>query len=279
MKRFSFVNNKHLLKTGIIIFPLIITLFPIYWILNTSLKPMSEVYSSPATFYPHGFTFDAYKSLFSGGAFLPAIGRSAIIAISVSFITILFSVPCSYAIARLKFRTKLFISRTILFSYLVPAAVLYIPLYNTIYRLGLINNILSLIIAYPTFTIPYATWILIPYFASIPYELEEAGLVDGCTKVKVMITLIIPLTTPGIVTTFIFSFTQCWGEYLYALVMVNKSNVRTVPLVISGLIWGDMFPWPEIMAGGAIMCIPILLIYMFASNLLVNGLTAGSIKQ
>jgi multiple sugar transport system permease protein len=145
--------------------------------------------------------------------------------------------------------------------------------------LNLTNNLFGLMLIYPTSTIPYAVWILTPYIKTIPTELEEAAYVDGCSKLVSMIRIVFPLSLPGIITTFVFSFTICWGEYLYALVSMIQENSKTMPLIISGLIWGDMYPWQQIMAGGIIACGPIILIYMFASKYLISGLTAGGIKM
>ena len=257
---------------------LIIALFPIYWMLATSFKPQVEVYLADPTIIPKAPTLDAYRALFTKSNYLSGVKNSFIIALTVSLLTILLAVPCSYAISKLRFVGKSFASRAVLVTYLIPAAVLYIPIYMFLTRLGLSNDLRGLMIIYPSITIPYAIWILIPYFSSIPKDLEEASLVDGCGRVGSMLRIVVPLAIPGIITTFIFSFTMCWGEFLYALVSMTEELKKTYPLIINGLIWGDLYPWPQIMAGGICACVPIVVIYMAASKYLIGGLTAGAVK-
>ncbi|HHW31698.1 MAG TPA: carbohydrate ABC transporter permease [Clostridiaceae bacterium] len=276
MKKSPWFNIFSFTVLGIAI---LISMFPIYWMIITSFKPMSEIYLRKPTFWPQKFTLSNYIALFTETTYLRGISNSIIVAMTVATFTIIVSLPASYSIARLKFKGKLFASRIILYTYLIPAAVLYIPLFVLMTNIGLTNSLYALMLIYPTFTIPYATWILIPYLGSIPFELEEAALVDGCKRISSMVRIVLPLASPGIVTTFIFSFTQCWGEFLHALVNISDKNLRTFPLVINALIWGDLYPWGQIMAGGIVACLPILIIYMVASNALVGGLTAGSIKQ
>lgn len=146
-------------------------------------------------------------------------------------------------------------------------------------KVGLSNTITGLMLIYPTFTLPYAAWMLIPYIRSIPYDIEEAAIVDGCNRIGSMYKIVFPLAIPGIVSTFIFTFALCWGEYLYSLVNINSTEMKTFPVIISNLIYGDIYPWGQIMAGGILAGIPILVVYMLASNFLVGGTTAGGVKQ
>ena len=145
-------------------------------------------------------------------------------------------------------------------------------------KLHLTNTIWGLIVIYPTFTLPYVAWILIPHVASVPQELEEAARVDGCSRFGIMYQIVLPLVLPGLISTTIFAFAMCWGEYMYALVNLTSSRVQTFPLVISGLIYGDMPPWNQLMAGGVLAGIPVILIYMIASSRLVGGATDGGVK-
>ena len=162
---------------------------------------------------------------------------------------------------------------------MLPTSVLYIPLYILVARMGLTNTLWGLILIYPTFTLPYVAWILIPHVQSIPVALEEAAMMDGCSHFMIMYRIIFPLALPGIISTTIFAFAMCWGEYLYALVNLTSATVQTFPLVISSLIYGDMPPWNQLMAGAIMACIPIIIIYMLASSSLVGGATAGGVKQ
>lgn len=261
-----------------IVICLIFALAPIYWMFNTSFKGQAEIYSKIPTLYPHDFTMESYQVLFGKTAFLNGVKNSLIVAAVVSAFSILVAYPAAYTLARMKFAGKKFFSKTILFTYLLPTSVLYIPLYIFVSKMGLTDNILGLILIYPTFTLPYVAWILIPHIASIPFDIEEAAVMDGCSKFQIMYRIIFPLALPGIISTTIFAFAMCWGEYLYALVNVTKTSMQTFPLIISGLIFGDMYPWGQLMAGAITACVPILIIYILASSSLVGGQTAGGVK-
>lgn len=252
---------------------------PIYWMLNTSFKEQAEIYSRIPTLFPQNFSLESYKTLITGTAFLTGLKNSLIVAFVVSAFSLLVAYPAAYTLARIKFKGRQAFSRGILFTYLLPTSVLYIPLYIFVAKAGLTDNILGLILIYPTFTLPYVAWILIPHIASIPTDIEEAATVDGCSKFRIMYQIIFPLALPGIVSTTIFAFAMCWGEYLYALVNVTKTSMQTFPLMIAGLIFGDMYPWGQLMAGAILACVPILIIYMFASGSLVGGATEGGVKM
>ena len=256
---------------------LIIAMFPIYWMINTSFKNDSEINRTTATFFPERFTTSGYKELVRDKFFV-ALRNSLFISLTVATLTILLALPASYSIARLNFFGKKVVSQSFLFAYMLPAAVMYLPMFIMLSRLDLTNNIGGLILIYPTLTIPYATWILIPYLSTIPKDLEESAMVDGAGRLQTMLRIVFPLALPGIMSTFVFCFTMCWSEYLYALINISSTKYKTFPLILAGLIKGDLYPWNEIMAGGAIACIPVVLIYMFCSKYLIGGLTAGAVK-
>ena len=272
-------KSAKILSIAFIIICLIVALFPIYWMMNTSFKGQAEIYSKIPTLLPKKFTLDSYVTLFTKTNFLSGLRNSLIVAAFVSIFSVFVAYPAAYTIARMKFKGKKVFSKTILFTYLLPTSVLYIPLYIFVSKVGLTDNILGLMLIYPTFTLPYVAWILIPHISSIPFDLEEAAIVDGCSKLRAMYQITFPLAMPGIVSTTIFAFAMCWGEYLYALVNITKSSMQTFPLVIAGLIFGDMYPWGQLMAGAIIACVPILIIYMLASGSLVGGNTAGGVKM
>lgn len=254
-------------------------IFPIYWMLNTSLKSQGEIYARIPTMIPQNITLEAYEYLLLETNFVSGLRNSLIISVFVSLFSILVAYPAAYSIARVRFKGRKFFSKVVLFTYLLPTSVLYIPLYMFVSSLKLSNNILGLMLIYPTFTLPYVAWILIPHIASIPLELEEAAKVDGCTRFGAMYRIVFPLALPGIVSTTIFAFAMCWGEYLYALVNISSREMQTFPLVLSALIYGDMPPWNELMAGAILACIPILIVYMISNSALVGGKMAGGVKQ
>ena len=267
-----------ILSRVFIILCVVVSMAPLYWMVNTSLKPQAEIYSAVPTLFPKDLTTESYSYLMTETNFLSGVKNSLIIAIVVSIFSIVIAYPAAYAIARLKFKGKKLFSKSILMTYPLPTSVLYIPLYILVSQVGLTDNILGLLLIYPTFTLPYVAWVLIPHIQSIPYDLDEAAIVDGCTRFRVMYQIIFPLALPGIVSTTIFAFAMCWGEYMYALVNITSETMMTFPLVISGLIFGDMYPWGQLMAGAILACVPIVIIYMLASSSLVGGKTAGGVK-
>ena len=159
------------------------------------------------------------------------------------------------------------------------AIVMFIPFYLLISRIGLTNSLFGLMLVYPTFTIPYATWILTSYFKTIPVEIEEASLIDGCSRVETMSRIFFPLASPGIISTMIFSFTLCWSEYLYALVFVTDSWNKTITVGLADLIFEDILEWGQLMGGAVIAAVPVVLLYMIASSGVVSGLTEGGVKE
>ena len=272
-------RTSKILSHVFIVLCLIVALFPIYWMLCTSLKSDGEIYQKIPTMIPKRFTVEAYSYLLTKTNFLNAIKNSLLVATVVSLLSIAVAYPTAYTLARTKFRGRRVLSKAVLFTYMLPTSVLYIPLYILVARLGLTNTLWGLVLIYPTFTLPYVAWILIPHVQSIPVALEEAAMMDGCSHFMIMYRIIFPLALPGIISTTIFAFAMCWGEYLYALVNLTSATVQTFPLVISSLIYGDMPPWNQLMAGAIMACIPIIIIYMLASSSLVGGATAGGVKQ
>ena len=271
-------KSVKILSRVFIILCVIVSMAPLYWMVNTSLKPQAEIYSATPSLFPQNLTTESYTYLLTETNFLSGVKNSLIIAIVVSLFSIVIAYPAAYAIARLKFKGKKLFSKSILMTYLLPTSVLYIPLYILVSQVGLTDNILGLLLIYPTFTLPYVAWVLIPHIQSIPYDLDEAAIVDGCSRFRVMYQIIFPLALPGIVSTTIFAFAMCWGEYMYALVNITSESMMTFPLVISGLIFGDMYPWGQLMAGAILACVPIVIIHMLASSSLVGGKTAGGVK-
>jgi multiple sugar transport system permease protein len=256
---------------------LVAALFPIYWILVTSLKPTAEIYRLVPTFWPEQITTEGYVKLLTSTRFLEWLRNSAVVAAIVSLLSLVLSVLAAYGLARFRFRGRRSVAFLILVAYLLPPALLFIPLYILVTRVGLSGSMAGLILVYPTITIPYATWVLTSYFRSISIDMEEAALIDGCSRMGALRYVTLPLAAPGVVSTFIFAFTLCWSEYLYALVILSGSQ-QTVPLGLSSLIVADVPRWNEIMAGAIISSVPIALMYIIASRFIVSGLTLGGSK-
>ena len=273
----NITGRKTLTYATLLVF-LIFALFPIYWIFITSMKTQLEIYNIVPTFWPGKIVWTSYSTIFSSPKFVINLRNSLFVATVVSLVTIGFSAFAAYAISKLKFRGRKTMSKSILYAYLMPRTVLFIPLYILVCRLGLNNNIFAMVLLYPTFTIPYATWMLSAYFSSIPKELEEAAVIDGNSRVGALFRVIFPLSLPGIVATAIFSFTLCWCEYLYALVVLTDEMSRTLPLALSDMIVADAFAWGPLMAGAMVATVPAVILYIFASRYLMNGMTLGGVK-
>lgn len=269
---------KSVLKYLLVISCVVIWLLPIYWMVTTSLKPTSEIYRAVPTLFPQRPTLESYMYLFKNTEFLNGVKNSLVVALTVSTFSIVIGFPASYAIARLRFRMSRTFSTVLLLAYLIPSSVLYIPLYNMVSRLGLSNSIFALIVIYPVFTLPYVAWVLTPHIRSVSRSIEEASIIDGCNRFQTMFRIVLPSVSPGIISTFIFTFTLCWGEYLYALVNILSEKSKTYPLIITSLIYGDLYPWNQIMAAGTLVCIPVVILYTLANKYIIGGMTAGAVK-
>jgi multiple sugar transport system permease protein len=258
---------------------LVIALFPVYWMLVTSLKPARDVYSLVPQLWPKSPTLTPYRTLFERTDFALFMKNSLVVSLATTAFTLLIATLAAYAIARIPFRGTPVLSRGILFAYLMPQSVLFIPLYILLARLKLDNTLTGLVLIYPTITVPYATWILIGYFRSIPQGLVEAALVDGCSQLAAMARIVLPLAGPGLVATGVFSFTLCWSEYMYALVAITNEQVKTLTLGLQGMIVADVPPWGQLMAGAVLATLPVVVLYTAASRYLVTGLTLGAVKE
>ena len=259
---------------------LVVTLFPFYWMTITSLKSDSELYNiknNPLALLQPVLT--QYQRLLNDTLFPRWITNTLIVSIVSTTISLVFSTLAGYSLARMRFRGATSIGWAIFVTYLVPPTLLFLPLLGVVSSLGLSNSLWSLILVYPTFLIPFGTWMLIGYFKSIPHELEESALVDGATRLQAMIRIILPLSLPGLLSVGIFSFTLSWNEFIYALVFLSDVTIKTVPVgVTSELIRGDAFYWGELMAGALLGSVPVAVIYSFFVEYFVAGLTAGAVK-
>ena len=196
----------------------------------------------------------------------------------VTALTTVISCLSGYAVARLRFPGRESMASLILILYLVPPALLFIPLYRVLAELGATNSLMALFLSYPTFTVPFCTWLLIGFFKALPIELEEAAMVDAATRVQALRRVLLPLAAPGIVASAIFAFTLSWNEFLYALIFIQDETMTTVPVGLNLLIYGDVFHWGQLMAASVITTVPVVALYMFIHRWMVEGLAAGSVK-
>jgi len=219
-----------------------------------------------------------YVSIVQDGLF-GYFKNSLIVSVAATAVSVSIGILAAYSISHFRYRGRALFSQLILYVYLFPGAVLFIPLLIVINTLGLTNTLLSLVVAYPVFGMPFAAWILTGYFSTIPRELEEAARIDGCSRMGALFRVILPVAMPGIVSATIYCFLLSWNELLYAFTFVTSEAKKTLPMWLSERILGDVFMWGELMAGAILMLIPILLIYSLGTKYLVRGLTAGAVKS
>lgn len=262
---------------AMLVVALLFVLFPVYWMVITSLKLPREIYRVPAL-WPQVFTLNNYRILIEDKEFLVAIRNSLIVASSVTLISLLVASFAAYSMVRFRTRFRGLIGRLILFAYLTPTSLLFIPLSILIAQLQLGNTLHGLILVYLTFSLPVSTWMLQAYFAGVPRELEEQGMIDGLTRLGALFRIVLPLSAPGLAAVAIFTFTGAWNELLLALVLITSESRRTAPLALNYLITSDVLPWGPLMAGAVLSSVPLMILYFLAQRYIVQGMTAGSVK-
>ena len=260
-----------------LILTVVIVLFPLYWMVTTSLKIPREISRQPSLF-PDLFTWRNYHTLIDDKHFLTNMKNSLIVATSVTAISLIISSFCAYSLVRYRYKFKGVVGRVILFAYLTPSSLLFIPLSIIIARLHLGNSLYGLILVYLTFSLPLSTWLLQGYFRGVPKELEEQAMVDGSTRMGAMFKILLPLSGPGLAAVAIFTFTGAWNELLLALIFITSEDKRTVPLGINYLITSDVLPWGPVMAGAVLSSLPMMILYFIAQRFMVAGMTSGSVK-
>ncbi len=257
---------------------LVFVLFPFYWMTVTSFKTEDQMRSLVSMFWPSPFVVENYTQLLTKTDFAIWYRNSAFVAVSSTLVATAIGTIGAYALARLSFLGRAFLSSATLITYLVPPSILFIPLYAQIRTMGLADSLAGLIAAYPSFTVPFVTWLLMGYFGSIPEELEEAAMIDGATRFGAFRRIILPLAAPGVLAASLFAFTQAWNEFLYALVFISDVKQRTLPVGLSTFITGDVYGWGYLMAGAVLTTLPVILVYTYLQRYMVEGLTAGSVK-
>ena len=260
---------------------LFVVLFPFYWMVITAFKRDNDLYN--LTTAPFWFkeppTLDHLKLLIEGTLFLSWLRNSIVIGVLVVAITLLLALPAAYALARMKFRGAQPLSTAMFLSYLIPSTLLFLPLSQIVRGLGFTDSIWALVLVYPSFTLPFCTWLLMGFVRTVPKEIEESAQIDGCTRFQAFRMIILPVIVPGIITAGIFAFTLTYQEYIYALTFVSASANKTISYgVTTDLIRGDVFYWGSLMSGALIGAIPVAVVYAFSLDHFIHGLTAGALK-
>jgi multiple sugar transport system permease protein len=260
---------------------MILMLFPFYWMLITSIKPNRELYSQRVMpLIVHQPTLKHYYDLLSETNFVTWTYNTLLVAVVTTVVSLILGTMMAYPLARMKFPGAAIVAIGVAATYLVPQPLLFIPMADIINRLDLGNTLTAVMLTYPTLLIPFCAWLLMGYFKSVPRELEEAARIDGASRFQAMARIVLPLCTPGLLSAGIFAFTLAQNEFLYALIFLAKSDVRTVPVgAITELIRGDVFYWGQLMAAALLGSVPVAIIYSFFVDYYVAGLTAGSVKS
>ena len=270
--------GRGVLAYGFIGLLLLVVGVPFYWMVNTSLKTSAQLQSLTPYYYPSPATLRNYAALLGTTNFPTWIKNSALVAVGATLVTVAVSSLAGYSLTRIRYPGRRFLATTVLVVYLVPPTLLFIPLYTILKSFDLVNSLWALLVAYPTFTVPFCTWLLMGFFRSIPRDLEEAAMVDGATRLGAFTRVILPLTTPGILAAALFAFTLAWNEFLYALVFVHNTELKTIPVGLNDLMFGDIFLWGELMAASVLTTLPVIVLYSYLQRYMVEGLTAGAVK-
>jgi multiple sugar transport system permease protein len=266
---------RNLLAWGVVL----VVAFPLIWMVLTSIKPQSELFHIPPSFLPQEVTFEHYRRLLEDTPFLKYFRNSVILATATTVLVIAVGTLGAFSLVRFRYRGRERLALLVLATYLLPSVVLIIPLYLLMVEIGVANSLASLVIAYTTFALPYALWLLRSFMASVPADLESAALVDGASRLGAFFDVILPQTLPGIINTALFTFNQAWNEYLYALVLVNTDEARPLTTgVMSMLVTSFNIEWSLLMAASVMMSVPLIVIFTFLQGHLTRGFGAGGVK-
>jgi multiple sugar transport system permease protein len=268
---------KVYLPLGVFVFVL---LFPFYWMGITAFKPNNELLSREGNpFWVVSPTLAHFNKLLFETSYPQWMWNTILVSCVATFASLAASVFAAYAIERLRFTGAKHVGLAIFLAYLVPPSILFIPLASVVFQLGIFDSRLALILTYPTFLIPFCTWLLMGYFRSIPHELEECALIDGATRWQILTRIVLPLAVPGLISAGIFAFTLSWNEFIYALTFVSSSEIKTIPVgVVTELVEGDVYHWGSLMAGALLGSLPVAFVYSFFVEYYVSGMT-GSVKE
>src|SRR5262245_53452114 len=257
---------------------LLFVLFPFYWIIITAFKTDLQIQQYKSIFWPNPWTIEQFQSLLFKTPYLTWFRNTVIVATTSTAIAVALAALAGYALARLKFLGANTLTTVLLITYLLPGSLLFIPLYRILTNLGIINSYMALIATYPTFLMPFATWVMLGYYRSIPEDLEDAAMIDGATRLGSFLRITLPLPAPALLSVTLFAFAHAWNEFLFAFVFITSESLKTLPVGLQLLVFGDIYPWGQLMGASLLMAIPVVIVYIYAQRYLVEGLTAGSVK-
>jgi multiple sugar transport system permease protein len=253
-------------------------LFPLGWMLSTSLKTEPETFRTPPTWIPLEPTFQPYLSIWQMKNFARYFANTAVVAVSATLLSLLLAVPASYGFARFRFRGARLLMSFILVTQMLPSVLLVIPYFTLMRIVGLLNTHLALVLAYASFSLPFSTWMLQGFFATIPRQLDESAMVDGCSRLQAILRVVVPLAVPGLGATSLFTFLLAWNHYLFALTLATKESMYTISVGLGAMIGEFRIAWNELMAAALLATIPTLIVYVFLERYFVQGLMGGAVK-
>ena len=256
----------------------IVTVFPFYWMLNTSLKPASEVFLSPPTFVSRDWTIAAYTNLLVERPFARYFLNSLVVSAGSTLLSVTLASLAAYGFTRFHIRGAGALIVFLLFTKMLPETLLIIPYFRLMSELGLINTYLALILAYSSFSLPFSVWMLIGFFRSIPREIDEAAIVDGASRLTSFFRIVLPLARPGLVAVALFTFLLSWNSYVWALVLTTDPNMFVLSVGIANMVGEYRVQWNELMAGAVIAAVPVMVLYALLERHLVSAITAGAVK-
>ena len=260
---------------------MIVLLFPFYWMTMTAIKPKNQLLDLDThnPFWTLSPTLEHIEELLFNTDYPLWLWNTMFIAVAATVLSIIASVLAAYAITRIRYRGAQWVGGSIFLAYLVPPSILFIPLSTVVFQYGLFDTPFALILTYPTILIPFSTWLLMGYFKTIPFELEECALIDGASRWQILVKIVVPLAVPGLISAFIFSFTLCWNEFIYALTFLQSTPNKTVPVaIVNEFVDGDIYKWGSLMAGALVGSLPLVILYAFFVEHYVSAMT-GAVKE
>lgn len=267
-----------LLSHAILVIATIIAIFPLVWIIISSIKGKGELTQFPTRFWPQNFTFDYFEHVINDLNFITNIKNSLLVALSATVIATVVSAMAAYGIVRFFPRLGAIMSKLLVTTYIFPPILLAIPYSLAISKVGLSNSLLGLMIIYLSFSVPYAVWILVGFFQTVPVGIEEAARIDGANKFVTFYKVVLPIVAPGIVATAIYTFINAWNEFLYALILINDTSKMTVAVALRSLNGSEILDWGDMMAASVIVVLPSIIFFSLIQNKIAGGLSEGSVK-
>lgn len=266
-------------RYAILTFMSLFVLLPVLWMLSTSLKPTPEVMTGDPHWIPHEVSFAAYGNLFEFYPFAAYFRNSAIVSFAASLVAVVFSLFSAYGVTRFEFRGKQAFLTYLLVTQMFPSIMMLIPAYQILKNFGMSNTLQGLILLFSSFTVPFCAWLMKGYMETIPLELDESAMIDGCPRIRILFQIILPLALPGVAATAIYAFIHTWNEYMYTYILISSEELKTLPVGIGQMNGYYKTEWNEMMAACLVASLPVLIVFIFLQKYFIASLTAGAVKE